>query len=158
MTTTAPSRARVWAPWVGLAVALVVVLVVVFVRSRPSNSPSARAARLTAQFRCPTCESESIANSNSLAARALRADVRQRIAAGQSDGEIRAAEVAHYTQYVLLLPEGHGLGLVVWVVPIAALFLGAGGLALAMRRWTRQPRLAATAADEQLVARARSDE
>jgi cytochrome c-type biogenesis protein CcmH len=154
----APSRARVWAPWIGLAIALAAVLVVVVVRSQPSNSPSARAARLTSEFRCPTCESESIANSDSLAAKALRSDVKQRIAAGQSDGDIRAAEVARYTQYVLLLPEGHGIGLVVWVVPIAALFLGAGGLALAMRRWTRQPRLAASAADEELVARARSEE
>lgn len=158
MAAPATSRARVWAPWIGLAVALVVVLAVVAVRSRPSNSPAARAARLTSEFRCPTCESESIANSNSLAAKALRADVKARIAAGQTDGEIRAAEVARYTQYVLLLPEGHGLGLVVWVVPIAALFVGAAGLALAMRRWTRQPRLAATAADEQIVARARTEE
>jgi cytochrome c-type biogenesis protein CcmH len=149
---------RVWGPWAFLGVVLVVALSVVVLRSQPSNSASARAARLDAEFRCPTCESESVADSQAPAAAAIRADVKQRIAAGESDGEIRAAEVANYTQYVLLLPDGHGIGLIVWALPIAALFVGAVGLAFAMRRWARQPRLAATDADEALVAKARSDE
>jgi cytochrome c-type biogenesis protein CcmH len=150
-------RLKVFAPWVVLAVLIVVVLGVSIARSRPSNSPSARAARLASELRCPTCESESVADSQSLAATAIRADIKHRIAAGQSDGQIRAAEVAHYTQYVLLLPDGHGIGLIVWIAPLVVLFVGAVGLAFALRRWSRQPRLAATVADEALVARARED-
>jgi cytochrome c-type biogenesis protein CcmH len=151
-------RVRAWAPWGLLGVLLAAALVVVVVRSQPSNSPAARADRLAHELRCPTCESEAVANSQAPAAVAIRADIRRRIAAGESDGEIRAAVVKSYTQYVLLLPDGHGIGLVVWVVPIAALFVGGAGLALALRRWSRQPRLAATAADEAIVAHARSDE
>ena len=106
----------------------------------------------------PRVEPDSaVANSQAPAARAIRADIHRRIAAGESDGEIRAAIVKSYTQYVLLVPDGHGIGLVVWIVPIAALFVGMAGLAIALRRWSSQPRLAATAADEDLVARARDE-
>jgi cytochrome c-type biogenesis protein CcmH len=146
-----------WLPWVVLGLALVVVLAFVAVRSQPSRSPAARASRLAHEFRCPTCESESVANSQSVASVAMRADIKRRIAEGQSDGEIRAAYVELYTQYVLLSPDGHGIGLIVWGAPIAALILGGGGLAIALRRWGRQPRLAATAADEARVARARDE-
>jgi cytochrome c-type biogenesis protein CcmH len=148
-------RLKTFAPWIVLAVLVVVVLTITFARSRPSNSPSARAARLASELRCPTCESESVANSQSTAAVAIRADIKRRIAAGESDGAIRAAEVQHYTQYVLLLPDGNGIGLVVWIVPLLVLFVGAVGLGFALRRWSRQPRLAATGGDEAVVARAR---
>jgi hypothetical protein len=37
------------------------------------------------------------------------------------------------------------------------LFVGAVGLGFALRRWSRQPRLAATGADEEIVAQARSE-
>ena len=42
--------------------------------------------------------------------------------------------------------------MIVWALPIVILVLGAGGLVLALRRWQRQPRLEATAADEAFVA------
>jgi cytochrome c-type biogenesis protein CcmH len=150
-------RIKTYGPWIVLAALVVVVLAVTFARSRPSNSPSARAARLASEFRCPTCESESVANSQSTAAVAIRADIKRRIAAGQSDGDIRAGEVQHYTQYVLLSPDGHGIGLIVWIVPLLVLFVGAVGLGFALRRWSRQPRLAATGADEEIVAQARGE-
>ena len=151
------ARARAWLPWVVLGVALVVVFAFAAARSQPSRSPAARASRLAHEFRCPTCESESVANSQSLASVAMRADIKRRIGAGESDGEIRAAYVEIYTQYVLLSPDSHGIGLFVWGAPVAALILGGGGLAIALRRWGRQPRLAATAADEARVARARDE-
>jgi cytochrome c-type biogenesis protein CcmH len=152
------ARWRVWLPWGVLGAVLVVVLVSVTLGSRPSHSPSARAARLAAELRCPSCESEAVADSNSPAAVAIRNDIKQRIAQGQSDSEIKAAEVANYTEWVLLSPPSHGIGIIVWGLPVLALILGAGGLAFALRRWSRQPRLAASAADEALVARARSEE
>jgi cytochrome c-type biogenesis protein CcmH len=64
--------------------------------------------------------------------------------------------VDRFGESILLRPEGGGLGLVVWGLPVAALALGAGGLALALRRWRRQPQLHPTEADEALVERARS--
>jgi cytochrome c-type biogenesis protein CcmH len=151
------ARSRTWVPWIVLGVLVVAVLGFVAVDSQPSRSPAARASRLAHELRCPTCESESVADSQSPASGAIRADIKRRIAAGESDGEIKAAYVEIYTQYVLLSPDSHGIGLLVWGLPVAVLILGGGGLALALRRWSRQPRLTATAADEAIVAKARDE-
>ena len=79
----------------------------------------------------------------------------RRIRAGQGDSEIRDAYVAIYGAHILLTPSNGGLGLVAWGVPVIGLVAGAGGIVLALRRWSREPRLAATAADEAIVDQAR---
>ena len=38
--------------------------------------------------------------------------------------------------------------MVAWGLPVLAIVIGAGGIALAIRRWSRTPRLAATADDD----------
>lgn len=141
-------------PLIGLAAVVAVVLVVVL---WPSGEPSdaARASALAEEFRCPECQGLSAADSSAPTARAIRADIRDRIDAGQSDAEIRQAMVDRFGESILLKPEGGGLGLLVWGLPVAALALGAGGLALALRRWHRQPSMHATDADQELVAKTR---
>src|SRR5689334_13133213 len=101
-------RARAIAPWAALVAVLVVVLVVAITRSEPSQSASARAARLDREFKCPDCQGESIANSGTVSARAIRADVAQRVAAGQSDAQIRAYYVSRYPD-ILLRPDSGGI-------------------------------------------------
>jgi cytochrome c-type biogenesis protein CcmH len=130
-------------------------LAVLVVRSQPSDSPEARAHRLERELACPQCNGESVANGNSAEARAIRQDIRDRIAGGQSDGEIRQAYVDVYGERIVLNPPSDGLGIVAWAVPVVALVVGAGGIAMALRRWSRTPRLAATADDEDVVRRAR---
>jgi len=142
-------------PWAALAAVVVVVLAVVLWPSG-ERSDAARARALAEEFRCPECQGLSAADSSAPTARAMRADIRDRVAAGQSDAEIRQAMVDRFGESILLKPEGGGLGLLVWGLPVAALVLGAGGLALALRRWRRQPTMHATDADEELVAQARS--
>jgi cytochrome c-type biogenesis protein CcmH len=141
--------------WVLLLAVVVVTLVVLVTRSQPSRSPRARADRLAHQLACPECEGESVADSNSVSARAIREDIPRRIAAGQSDAQIREFYVSKYTEKVLRTPANTGIGLVAWVVPAAALFLGLAGLALALRRWSGTPRLPATSEDEAIVSAAR---
>lgn len=142
-------------PWIGLGLVLAVTLgVVVWPDGEPSDAARARA--LAEEFRCPECQGLSAADSSASTSRAIRDDIRDRIEAGQSDAEIRQAMVDRFGESVLLKPESGGLGLLVWGLPVAALVLGAGGLALALRRWRRQPEMHATAADEALVEQARS--
>jgi cytochrome c-type biogenesis protein CcmH len=145
---------RSW-PWVLLVAVVVVTLVVLVTRSQPSRSPRARADRLAHRLACPECDGESVADSNSVSARAIREDIPRRIAAGESDAEIREFYVSKYTEKVLRTPANSGIGLVAWVVPVAALFLGLAGVALALRRWSRTPRLPATAEDEAIVSAVR---
>jgi cytochrome c-type biogenesis protein CcmH len=138
--------------WVVLVALVAVTLVVLVTRSQPSRSPRARADRLAHQLACPECEGESVADSNSVSARAIREDIPRRISAGESDAEIREFYVSKYSEKVLRTPANSGIGLVAWVVPAAGLFLGLAGVALALRRWSRTPRLPATADDEAIVA------
>ena len=143
--------ALVWAPWLVLAALVVIAIVVVAARSQPSHSPAARAARLENELACPVCTGESVADSNAPESRAIRIDVVKRIRAGQTDAQIRDAYVAEYDEHILLTPSNGGLGVVAWGVPVVALVIGAAGIVLALRRWSRTPRLAATDDDEDLV-------
>jgi cytochrome c-type biogenesis protein CcmH len=150
-------KSRKVAPWIVLAVVVTVGIVVLVVRSRPDNSPSARARRLEHQLACPVCEGQSIADSNAPQSRAIRDDIPRRIAAGQSDAEIRAYYVSRYTERILETPSNSGLGIVAWGLPALAIILGSASIVIAVRRWSRTPRLAATDADEDIVRRARED-
>jgi cytochrome c-type biogenesis protein CcmH len=145
-------------PWIALAVVVAVAVIVLVAGSGQSEAPEARAQRLERELACPVCNGESVAESHAPESRAIRAGIRERIADGKSDREIRDSYVEAYGERILLTPDSGGLGVIAWGVPVVLLVLGAGGIALALRRWSRTPRLAATAADEEIVARAREDE
>jgi cytochrome c-type biogenesis protein CcmH len=147
---------RWWVTWLALAVVVFVSVAVLVARSGPSKSPEARASRLANELACPVCTGESVAESNAPESRAIRADIARRIRAGQGDAEIRNAYVATYGDHILLTPANGGLGVVAWGLPVLALVIGAAGIAFAIRRGSRTPRLAASAADTALVDRERT--
>ena len=150
--------ARSWS-WLALGALVLGALVWAAWPSGGELTRAERAREVTSDLRCPDCEALSVAESSTPTARAIRADVRRRIEDGQSDDEIRQAYIERYGESILLDPEGSGLGVLIWGLPAVVLVLGAGGLALALRRWKSEPRLHATDADERLVARTRqSDE
>ncbi|MGQ0825321.1 MAG: cytochrome c-type biogenesis protein [Actinomycetota bacterium] len=148
---------RRWLPWVALLAVVAVALVVLVARSQPSDSIEARARRLERELACPVCVGESLAESNAPEARAMRADIRDRMRAGQSDAEIIDAYVSVYGPDIKLKPDDDGIALVAWGLPVVAVVIGAAGIGAALRRWSREPRLAATADDEVLVARERRE-
>ena len=138
-------------PWAALGVVVVVVLAWAAWPDGDRVTPRERVRDLATELRCPDCEGLSVADSSTSSARAIRADVRRRIAAGETDGQVRRAYIDRYGESILLKPEGSGLGVLVWGLPVVVLVVGAGGLAMALARWRREPRLHATAADEDLV-------
>ena len=144
------ASARRWVPWILLGV---VVLGVLAWAAWPSGTQSDadRARAVASELRCPDCESLSAADSQTQSARAIRRDVQDRIADGQTDAEIRRAYADRYGESILLKPESDGLGLLVWGLPVVLLVLGIGGLFVALRRWRRAEPLQATEADEALV-------
>jgi cytochrome c-type biogenesis protein CcmH/NrfF len=138
--------------WAWAALIAVVVVTIGWV-SWPSGAESAdaRAERLASELRCVECEGLSVADAATSTARATRAEIRERIAAGESDGEILQAYVDRYGEWALMNPTGDGVGMIVWVLPVVVVGAGAGGIALALWRSRRSPRLVATPADEELV-------
>src|SRR5262249_13176809 len=149
-------RLKALAPWLALAAVLVVVLSVLVVRSQPSDSVNSRSTRLARQIKCPDCQGESLAKSNTQIAPSIRADIHKRVASGDSDQAILAYYEQRYPD-ALLSPDSHGVGVVAWGVPVVAIGLALGGIVLALRRWSSQPRLRANADDERLVERARTE-
>ena len=99
----------------------------------------ARVQALGKQLRCPMCQGLSIADSGSSAARAQMDKVRELVAAGRTDQEIRDYFTSRYGEWALLEPPASGMNLLVWVLPF--LLLVGGGLAIArtMRRPAASP-------------------
>jgi cytochrome c-type biogenesis protein CcmH len=145
---------RRWGPWIALAAVVVVALAVVLWPTGDQSS-AARAHTLETQLKCPECQGLSVADSQAPTSRAIRADIKRRIAKGQSDAQIRQAYVDDYGESILLTPQDSGISLIVWVLPVLVLALGATGIVYALRRSRDQPRLHATVADETLVERTR---
>jgi cytochrome c-type biogenesis protein CcmH len=145
---------RRWGAWIALGVVVVVSLAVVL-WPNGERSAAARAHDLETELKCPECQGLSVADSQAPTSRAIRADIKRRIAAGQSDETIRQAYVDRYGQSILLTPQDSGVSLLVWILPVVVLMLGATGIVFALRRNRDEPHLHATTADEQLVERAR---
>lgn len=145
---------RRWGPWIALGVVVVVALAIV-VWPRGDQSPAARAHSLETQLKCPECEGLSVADSNAPTSLAIRTDIKRRIEQGQNDAQIRQAYVDRYGEQILLQPQGSGISLLVWVLPVVVLVLGGLGIAFVLARNRREPRLHASDADEALVERAR---
>ena len=137
-----------------VALGAVVVAALVIGGARPGKGPRTAAARTEAiagDLRCPVCQGLSIADSHSPTADAIKEDIRRRVDAGESDGAIKRHYIDSYGKWILLRPEASGVGALVWLLPVCALLLAGGGLALAFRRWRRQPAMAATDEDRALV-------
>ena len=154
-TPSANSKSRIRIAWLLLAVVLLGSFVFALWPRSGADTIAAHTARLSREFRCVDCEGLSVAESATASARAARADIRARIAKGESDAEIRAVFIDRYGESVLLKPRGDGIGIVVWGLPILVVILGGAGLGFAFARWRRQPRLDASEADESLVAKER---
>lgn len=140
-----------------LLAGLVAVAVVVAARPSPSSStPAARAERLASELRCPVCQSLSVADSASITSTDIRADIRRRIAAGETDAEIRQAYVDRYGDWILLRPRARGFTALLWALPAAAVVVAGAWLALTLRRWRNQAPLDASPEDRDLVAELRA--
>jgi cytochrome c-type biogenesis protein CcmH len=87
-----------------------------------------RARNLSRELRCMVCQNQSIDDSEAPLARDLRLLVRERIAAGDSDGQVIDFLVARYGEFVLLKPRFERQTLPLWLVP--PLLLLGGGFAL----------------------------
>ena len=95
------------------------------------------AADLESEIVCPVCET-TLDQSNAPIAERMKAFIRTRIAAGDSEQQIKDALVAEFGQEVLAEPPGGGFGLLAWLLPLAALAAGAVAVAFLVRRWSRR--------------------
>lgn len=124
-------------PWLTMLLLVVGALAIAATGDRAPATTEARVRSIAKEVRCPTCEGLSVAESDASASRSIRDEIRRRVEAGESGGEIRAYLVSRFGKDILLKPESSGAGAVVWALPVAALVAAAGGLVIAFRRLRR---------------------
>src|ERR1700743_382650 len=82
---------------------------VVFAAPAPESlrnpAQEAHARELQKEFRCLVCQGESIDESNAPLAADLRRLIREQIARGESDVQIRHYLVARYGEFILMKPQ-----------------------------------------------------
>ncbi len=104
-------------------VALVAVAALVVVTSPHATTYVQRVAHLETLIRCPSCEGLSVAQSNATSAIAVRHEIERKVKAGQSDSAIITSLESTYGASILLSPSTSGLGVVLWLVPVAGVLL-----------------------------------
>src|SRR5438876_8332769 len=87
----------------------------------------ARARSLSKELRCMVCQNQSIDDSDAPLARDLRILVRERLTAGDSDGEVLDFLTARYGSFVLLKPRLTWETAALWLAPAGVLLAGAWG-------------------------------
>ncbi|QFU76083.1 cytochrome c-type biogenesis protein CcmH [Halioglobus maricola] len=83
-----------------------------------------RYQQLSAELRCPTCQNQTIADSNSLISQDLRKLLYEQLEAGKSDDEILAYLVERYGEFVRYRPDYDGATRILWLAPVGLLLLG----------------------------------
>jgi len=89
-----------------------------------NNVNKIRFQSLTRELRCPKCQNQDLADSNSPIAADLRAKVYEMLQAGKSDTEIMNYMVARYGDFVLYRPRVTQLTYILWFAPIGFLVFG----------------------------------
>ena len=97
----------------------------------------ARMMVLAAELRCLVCQNQTIADSHAGLALDLRQQIREMLAKGMTEDQIRSYMTERYGDFVLYNPPFKASTVVLWVGP-AVLMVGAlGALVLVLRRRQR---------------------
>lgn len=84
----------------------------------------ARYEHINRELRCLVCQNQTIADSNATLAQDLRKEVREMIADGKTDDEIRTFMIERYGDFVLYRPRMTATNFLLWAAPVLLLLLG----------------------------------
>jgi cytochrome c-type biogenesis protein CcmH len=99
----------------------------------------ARAEQIGSQIRCVVCQNESVEDSGADLARDMRAIIRERVVAGDTDQQVIAWLVARYGSFLLLKPPLSRVTLLLWGTPFLGLVIGGLAAWLGRRRLGAAP-------------------
>ncbi|HEY2178869.1 MAG TPA: cytochrome c-type biogenesis protein [Caulobacteraceae bacterium] len=129
-----------WRRWAAMAGAALCLAAATDPAERLSDpAREARARALFRETRCLVCQGESIDESDAALAADLRRAVRGRLAAGQSDEEVRSFLVARYGDFVLFRPPLSLTNALLWSAPFVVALAGLGLLVTRHRRLGEPP-------------------
>ena len=111
-----------------------------------------RTAALADELRCLVCQNQTLAESSAPLAVDLRKEMREQLAQGASEREVREFMVARYGDFVLYKPPFKASTAALWLGPFALLFAGIVLLVRRVRR-PREPEPALSAAERERAAK-----
>jgi cytochrome c-type biogenesis protein CcmH len=79
---------------------------------------------LSKELRCPKCQNQNLADSNSTVASALRLDLYNMLIDGRADSEIITLMVGRYGEFVLYRPRVSSLTYILWFGPALLILIG----------------------------------
>lgn len=79
---------------------------------------------LSKELRCPKCQNQNLADSNSTVASALRLDLYNLLIEGRSDSEIIDLMVGRYGEFVLYRPRVSSVTYILWFGPALLILIG----------------------------------
>ncbi|HRD46772.1 MAG TPA: cytochrome c-type biogenesis protein CcmH [Caulobacter sp.] len=112
----------------------------------PDPAQEATAREIFREVRCLVCQNESIDDSDADLARDLRRVVREQVAAGRDEAQVKAFLTERYGEYVLLRPAFSVGNAALWLAPFLAAI---GGFAFLLVRARRREDPAALSAEEE---------
>jgi cytochrome c-type biogenesis protein CcmH len=98
----------------------------------------ARAKSLQKELRCLVCQGQSIDESNAPLATDLRRLIREQMAAGRTDDQIKDFLVARYGVFVLMNPPVRGDTALLWFGPLFLLAAGGAVIGITILRARRR--------------------
>ena len=90
---------------------------------------------IASQLKCPVCQGESVAESQSSIAQEMRGVIRQKIQEGESDQQIIQFFSDRYGSQIVWSPPISGFGVFAWVVPAMLLLTGIGIVFMTLQSW-----------------------
>ena len=112
-------------------------LAVIDVHEFSSEEIRERYESLTEELRCPKCQNQSLAGSDSPVSEDLRREILLLLEDGRSDQDIRDYMRDRYGDFILYNPPAEGKTLLVWVIPAVLFFIGLLVIFFVVRSATR---------------------
>lgn len=91
---------------------------------------------VASQLRCPVCQGLSIQDSPSELSQQMRTVVKEQLAAGKSEQEVKDYFISKYGEWILLEPQAHGFNVLIYALPALLVLGGAVFLVVIVRKWT----------------------
>ncbi|MGI9343371.1 MAG: cytochrome c-type biogenesis protein [Gammaproteobacteria bacterium] len=91
------------------------------------------------EVRCLVCQNQTIGDSNAPLAKDLRREIREQVADGKSERDIKEFLTARYGDFVLYKPPLEGPALLLWLAPAILLLAAIAMLIRSLRRRAQLP-------------------
>jgi cytochrome c-type biogenesis protein CcmH/NrfF len=143
--------------WLAIAAVVLVSLVRATVDDGPPRTTEEKVEAIARTLKCPICGSQSVADSDVAASRAIRLEIARLVEEGESARDIRAQIAEKYGEQVQLIPPASGFAGLVWFLPVMGLIVALAGVSAVFARWRRTPAGHASDEDRALVDQALRD-